>query len=204
MLSGVNLDDMHTDATCGLYWLNCGDTGITGTKPAESGQGLLLVKRQDSTYYRQVYISVTGTTGVSAVRWYKADVSRWDTWQTTWLQKNVDNSPHFASGSTFAGTPLASDTDINQLLTGEYYWPNTTYRPSANIPDNTAYRGRLWALDSGGNNDSYAQICYTSNFNWFIRYCTSKSSYTWTEWKQMVTRDEFTALEARVAALENA
>lgn len=99
--------------------------------------------------------------------------------------KSIKNSVHLASGSSTAGTLLASDTDINQLLTGEYYWTSAATRPSANIPDNTAVRGRLWALDSGGSDIYCAQICYTSNFNWYIRYCTSKSSYTWTEWKQI-------------------
>lgn len=127
-------------------------------------------------------------------------------WADAWIKVGSaeSNSPHFGTGTSAAGTLLATDTDINQLLTGEYYWASASYRPSANIPDNTAVRGRLWALDSGGQDIYCAQICYTSNFNWYIRYCTSKSSYTWTEWKQMVTRDEFAALEARVAALENA
>ena len=108
------------------------------------------------------------------------------TW-TEWKRIDTDNKnvPHFATGSTTAGIPLTTSTNINQLLTGEYYWPNANYRPSANIPDNMAYRGRLWAIDSGGNNDSHAQICYTSNFTWFVRYCTSTSNYTWTDWKQI-------------------
>lgn len=114
-----------------------------------------------------------------------------NTW-TTWRKIDTDNTNtlHFASGSTTAGILLDTDVDINQFLTGEYYWANASHRPSANIPDNKAYRGRLWAIDSGGNNDSHAQICYTSNFTWYIRYCTSTSSFTWTEWHKIPTRAE--------------
>lgn len=123
------------------------------------------------------------------------------TW-TEWKRIDTDNKnvPHFATGASAA--LLATDTDINQLLTGEYYWASASYRPSANIPDNTAVRGRLWALDSGGQDIYCTQICYTSNFNWFIRYCTSKSSYTWTEWKRINAGEtEYTSLACSYGTL---
>lgn len=93
------------------------------------------------------------------------------------------NTPHFSSESTYASTLLASDSNINQIFLGDYYWSSASTRPASNIPDNNATRGRLWALDSGGGTYYCAQVCYTSNITWFIRYCTSRSNYTWTPWK---------------------
>lgn len=142
------------------------ETGLTGST---------------NNWLRQILIR--GETGDTYTR-YTTDAGV--TW-TSWKKTNTDdaNGPHLATGASSSGTLLATDTNINQLLTGEYYWASASYRPSVNIPDNTAVRGRLWALDSGGQDIYCAQICYTSNFNWYIRYCTSKSSYTWTEWKQI-------------------
>ena len=159
------------------------ETGLTGTTNAWLRQTLIQGENGD-TYTRH-------TTNTGA------------TW-TAWKKTNTDdaNGPHFGTGTLSAGTLLSTDTDINQLLTGEYYWASASYRPSANIPDNTAVRGRLWALDSGGQDIYYAQILYTSNFNWFIRYCTSKSSYTWTEWKRINAGEtEYTSLACSYGTL---
>lgn len=151
MLSNVNLDDLHTDDTCGVYWLNCGDTGITGTKPTESGQGLLLVKRQDSTYYRQVYISVTGTTETSAFRWYKANTAQWDTWQTASLQTSLDNKLDL-----YTGTKIESNADLNTFTTpGTYFCVNTaTAATLVNSPLSTV-GFRLEVSRNGYNTDNY-------------------------------------------------
>lgn len=135
----------------------------------------------NTNYLRQTLLQ--SENGITYTRQTASGGNTWTDWQK--VNTNDANGPHFATGGSISGTLLATDTDINQLLTGEYYWASASYRPSANIPDNTAVRGRLWALDSGGQDIYCAQILYTSNFNWFVRYCTSKSSYAWTEWKQI-------------------
>jgi hypothetical protein len=137
---------------------------------------------------------------VTYTRWQNSSGNTW----TPWTSPTDDNTPHFATGSSVATSAglLATDTDINQILTGEYYWASASYRPSTNIPDTTAVRGRLWALDSGGQDIYCAQILYTSNFNWYVRYCTSKSSYAWTEWKRINAGEtEYTSLACSYGTL---
>ena len=127
-------------------------------------------------------------------------------WNTTWIRiaSNDANSMHFGTeGNLWSSSArLTASTDINQILTGEWFWSDATNRPSTNIPDNNAVRGRLWALDAGGGSYYCAQICYTSSFKWFVRYCTSRSSFTWTEWRQLPTRAEVDALSTNLAGLK--
>ena len=200
MLSNVNLDDMHTDATCGLYWLNCGDTGITGTKPAESGQGLLLVKRQDSTYYRQVYISVTGTTATSAFRWYKTDAARWDTWQTASLQTSLDNKLDL-----YTGTKIASNTDLNTLTTpGTYFCVNTaTAATLLNSPLSTV-GFRLEVSRNGYNSDNYLiQTMQAVSTSVVFTYKRGMSIMgTWGAWERINAGEtEYTSLACSYGTL---
>lgn len=188
MLSNVNLDDLHTDDTCGVYWLNCDDTGITGTKPTESGQGLLLVKRQDSTYYRQVYISVTGTTETSAFRWYKANTAQWDTWQTASLQTSLDNKLDL-----YTGTKIESNADLNTFTTpGTYFCVNTTTAATlVNSPLSTV-GFRLEVSRNGYNTDNYlVQTIQAVTQSVVMAYQRGMSVRgTWGEWKKIPTRDE--------------
>lgn len=195
VLVNVNLDDMHTDATCGLYWINTTSSDITGTKPvdANGGHGLFIVKKQ-TTVWRQFYVSISNNNLPVAVwRQYDNTNNVWTAWTSNWMHKTVANSPHFNTAGINSATLLTADTDVNQLLTGEYYWASASTRPGANIPDNTAVRGRIWAIDSGGSDVYCTQICYTSNYNWFVRYCTSRSAYTWTDWRAIPTRAEVDA-----------
>lgn len=182
MLSNVNLDDMHTDATCGVYWLNCGDTGITGTKPAKSEQGLLLVKRQDSTYYRQVYISVTGTTVTSAFRWYKANTAQWDTWQTASLQTSLDNKLDL-----YTGTKIESNADLDTFTTpGTYFCVNTATAATLVNSPLSSVGFRLDVSRNGYNTDNYLvqtiQAVSTSTVFTYKRGMSVQG--TWGAWYQ--------------------
>ena len=124
MLSNVNLDDMHTDATCGVYWLNCGDTSITGTKPKDSSLGLLFVKKQSATYSRQFYLSLTDNYTPTAVwRTYNRNNSTWGDWTANWMSKSLGTK--YALGYDGMGRIQQND-DLNSYTTPGSYVATST------------------------------------------------------------------------------
>jgi hypothetical protein len=86
LLSDLNIDNFATNKTYGTWWLNCTDSTVTGTKPASSGQGLLICKQQSSSICRQVYVGISGTE--FKVRYYSN--GSWTAWSNTAIRTEVD------------------------------------------------------------------------------------------------------------------
>lgn len=184
MLSNVNLDDLHTDNTCGVYWLNNYSSDVTGTKPVAEGQGLLIVKKQNGTTYRQTYIAVIGT--YFAVRSYSS--SSWGEWQSASLQTSLDNKLDL-----YTGTKIESNTDLNTLTTpGTYFCVNSSTAATLVNSPLTTVGFRLDISRNGYNTDNYLvqtmQAVVTSTVVTYKRGMSVKG--TWGAWRQMPTRAE--------------
>lgn len=74
-----NLDTMPTNGFYGTWWVNNSASDVSGTKPVTSGQGILFCLRQSGTVCRQVYIGITGTTGMFG-RYYLYSGGTWTNW----------------------------------------------------------------------------------------------------------------------------
>jgi hypothetical protein len=83
-----NLDNMAENLIYGSWWLNNGSGTIEGTKPASSGQGLLICKRQSNDLFRQVFISVNQSD--LKVRYYNYSTGEWTAWVDCGLRTELD------------------------------------------------------------------------------------------------------------------
>lgn len=79
----LNLDNMHTNGSCGIWWCNVGATDVTGTKPVSSGQGILIVLKQSASVYRQTYIGITSNQKMWN-RYYNTNNETWSAWTEYW------------------------------------------------------------------------------------------------------------------------
>ena len=102
-LTNQNIDNMYGVSKCGSYWINCGDVSLTGTLPTTAGQGLLCVKKQSNTLYRQIYIPVSSGMDLVA-RYYNTGTSTWTEWNdpdiTKRLRANIWRTVGNSAGST--------------------------------------------------------------------------------------------------------
>lgn len=180
MLSNVNLDDLHTDNTCGVYWLNNYSSDITGTKPVAEGQGLLIVKKQNSTTYRQTYIAVTGNTSpYFAVRSYSS--SSWGEWQSASLQTILNTT--YALGYSGMGRIQQND-DLNSYTTPGSYVATSTGITStlSNCPiTNSGFSLHVESV-AGGTGQFIVQTIKRVSDGADI-YTRTYSGSVWTGWK---------------------
>lgn len=196
MLSNVNLDDLHTDNTCGVYWLNNYSSDVTGTKPVAEGQGLLIVKKQNGTTYGQTYIAVTGT--YFAVRSYSS--SSWGEWQSASLQTSLDNKLDL-----YTGTKIESNTDLNTLTTpGTYFCVNTATAATLVNSPLSSVGFRLDVSRNGYNTDNYLvqtmQAVSTSVVVTYKRGMSIKG--TWGAWERINAGEtEYTSLACAYGTL---
>lgn len=90
-----NIDNLNTDSTCGTWYI-VKNSYAQGTLPYTSGQGLLIVKKQSSSTFHQVWIptSVPTLYHNEMTRYFESGT--WSAWSTTTNQK------YYVSGDTFS------------------------------------------------------------------------------------------------------
>lgn len=76
----LDLDAAPNKDSYGAWWLNCSASGISGTKPESSGQGILFVIRQSTTTARQMWVRVNG---VVYNRQYNITEGTWGAWTSS-------------------------------------------------------------------------------------------------------------------------
>lgn len=199
MLSNVNLDDLHTDNTCGVYWLNNYSSDITGTKPVAEGQGLLIVKKQNSTTYRQTYIAVTGNTSpYFAVRSYSS--SSWGEWQSASLQTILNTT--YALGYNGMGRIQQND-DLNSYTTpGSYVATSTGITTTlSNCPITDSGFSLHVESVAGGTGQFIIQTIKRLKGGAQI-YTRAYSGSVWTDWERINAGEtEYTSLACSYGTL---
>lgn len=161
LLSDLNIDDFATNKTYGTWWLNCGDSTITGTKPASSGQGLLICKQQSTSIYRQVYVGISASE--FKVRYYNN--GSWTSWSNTVIRAEVDALSSMSL--SFRGVLTSSD-DCDTLTQGVYLF-NTSI--PQNAPSDVVY-GTLIVIQgqtTGGGTVYNFQLLSTSGRGLYYR-----------------------------------
>lgn len=88
LLVGKNIDDLHSEDTCGTYWLNNGATDVHGSFPSTGGQGLLFVKRQTEDLWRQTYIPISSGYDLKC-RYYSTSTNEWTSWSDSNLATRI-------------------------------------------------------------------------------------------------------------------
>lgn len=123
ILTDKNIDNFAANKVYGTWWLNHGDNEVTGTKPASSGQGLLICKQQSATIYRQVYIGISGNE--FKCRYHNG--SSWTAWADTPIRDELDalKSAHISVPSL--GTGTAPKDFVKSCLENDTLPYNTTF-----------------------------------------------------------------------------
>lgn len=86
-LDSLNIDLFPQYEIYGLCWVNLGDSIVLGTKPASSGQGVLITLEQSSNYARQMFIG--STTYTYKARLYTKSTATWGAWNDIQLRSKI-------------------------------------------------------------------------------------------------------------------
>jgi len=176
LAAGTNIDDLHENSNCGTYWLICLDTAVTGTLPASTGHGLLIINRQDSTYTRQTYIPVTNVDGAqSAVRWYSNSSKSWSAWSPTWIQSKV-NELNSKVGFSIMGLTNLDAIPINGM----------GYVQTANDADFVPVSGVIaYNVVAFGYSNAQRTLVFSRTGNNTMYVNTKSSASAWSGWKSI-------------------
>jgi len=176
LAAGTNIDDLHENSNCGTYWLICLDTAVTGTLPASTGHGLLIINRQDSTYTRQTYIPVTNVDGAqSVVRWYSNSSKSWSAWSPTWMQASI-NELNNKVGFSIMGLTNLDAIPINGM----------GYVQTANDADFVPVSGVIaYNVVAFGYSNAQRTLVFSRTGNNTMYVNTKSSASAWSGWKSI-------------------
>lgn len=171
-----NIDDLYTEDTCGCYWLNNGSTDITGTKPSASGQGLLIVKRQSTDLFRQVYIPITS--GMDFVgRYYNG--TTWTNWSYPDLSKRIQTGTWRIVGTSAGNTR----EEVLATIDGFFDTPGASHMSgycNGTAPALLGLPNASYYLDMYANSENY-RIVTARSTNAMDIFQLTKTGGTWAD-----------------------
>ena len=225
-LNDLNIDELHSDDSCGIYILDCSSsTEIAGRFPETSGYGLFIIKKITDDQYIQFYlpVSANGTSAPTRARFRMLTLEE-DSWHITkWDSKNyLENSKRGSYGINYLNMTEITDDgnmdyDINNYTDpGSYFVDQHAAPEMLNSPVTDRgfslhvehFEGSRLIFGNGGGyvlQAIYARSATKSEVDHYTRHIIWDGDVaSWSPWVKTATQSDIAALEARIAALENA